>query len=100
MPNERRGVSRGRRQLREAARIVRRRAGRSALASLGVAVAVASLLIAVCMAARARRSTVDEIRHTKDPIVRQFIEGRPSIDSDGGLSPVAAAAPAKRSDRR
>ena len=62
MPNERRGVSRGRRQLREAARIVRRRAGRSALASLGVAVAVASLLIAVCMAERARRSTVDEIR--------------------------------------
>ena len=44
--------------------------------------------------------TVDEIQHTKDPIVRQFIEGRPSIDSDGGLSPVAAAAPAKRSDRR
>src|SRR5918911_390271 len=26
--------------------------------------------------------TVDEIRNTSDPIVRQFIEGRPSIDSD------------------
>ena len=25
--------------------------------------------------------TVDEIRHTKDPIVCQFIEGRPSVDS-------------------
>jgi phospholipid/cholesterol/gamma-HCH transport system ATP-binding protein len=24
--------------------------------------------------------TVEEIRHTKDPIVRQFIEGRPSLD--------------------
>ena len=67
MPNDdrvpvRRDASRGRRQLREAARLVRRRPGRSALASLGVAVAVASLLIAVCMAERARRSTIDEIR--------------------------------------
>jgi len=44
--------------------------------------------------------TVDEIRNTKDPIVRQFIEGRPSIDSDGGLIPVAAAAPATRTDRQ
>jgi phospholipid/cholesterol/gamma-HCH transport system ATP-binding protein len=26
--------------------------------------------------------TVDEIRHTTDPIVRQFIEGRPSLDGD------------------
>jgi phospholipid/cholesterol/gamma-HCH transport system ATP-binding protein len=26
--------------------------------------------------------TVDEIRHTTDPVVRQFIEGRPSLDSD------------------
>lgn len=43
--------------------------------------------------------TVDEIRNTKDPIVRQFIEGRPSIDNDGGLMPVAAT-PAQRSDRR
>lgn len=25
--------------------------------------------------------TVDEIRHTTDPVVRQFIEGRPSLDS-------------------
>jgi phospholipid/cholesterol/gamma-HCH transport system ATP-binding protein len=27
--------------------------------------------------------TVDEIRHTTDPIVRQFIEGRPSLDATG-----------------
>jgi len=26
--------------------------------------------------------TVDEIRHTRDPIVRQFIEGRPTIEAD------------------
>jgi phospholipid/cholesterol/gamma-HCH transport system ATP-binding protein len=26
--------------------------------------------------------TVDEIRHSHDPIVRQFVEGRPTIDSD------------------
>jgi len=44
--------------------------------------------------------TVDEIRNTKDPIVRQFIEGRPSIDSDGALMPVADAAPTRRSDRQ
>jgi phospholipid/cholesterol/gamma-HCH transport system ATP-binding protein len=28
--------------------------------------------------------TVDEIRHTTDPIVRQFIEGRPNLESDEG----------------
>lgn len=27
--------------------------------------------------------TVDEIRHTADPVVRQFIEGRPSLDAAG-----------------
>jgi phospholipid/cholesterol/gamma-HCH transport system ATP-binding protein len=27
--------------------------------------------------------TVDEIRHTTDPVVRQFIEGRPSLDAAG-----------------
>jgi phospholipid/cholesterol/gamma-HCH transport system ATP-binding protein len=27
--------------------------------------------------------TVDEIRHTTDPVVRQFIEGRPSLDDAG-----------------
>ena len=26
--------------------------------------------------------TVDEIQHSKDPVVRQFIEGRASIDED------------------
>jgi phospholipid/cholesterol/gamma-HCH transport system ATP-binding protein len=30
--------------------------------------------------------TVDEIRHTKDPLVRQFIEGRPSLDADGAAA--------------
>jgi ABC-type antimicrobial peptide transport system permease subunit len=62
MPNDTRIASRGWRQLREAMRLVKRRPGRSALASLGVAVAVASLLVAVCMAERARQSTMDEIR--------------------------------------
>lgn len=27
--------------------------------------------------------TVDEIRHTTDPVVRQFIEGRPTLDAGG-----------------
>src|SRR5438874_3586106 len=27
--------------------------------------------------------TVDEIRHTTDPVVRQFIEGRPSLNGNG-----------------
>jgi phospholipid/cholesterol/gamma-HCH transport system ATP-binding protein len=27
--------------------------------------------------------TVDEIRHTRDPIVRQFVEGRATLDDDG-----------------
>jgi phospholipid/cholesterol/gamma-HCH transport system ATP-binding protein len=26
--------------------------------------------------------SVDDIRNTRDPIVRQFIEGRPSLDED------------------
>jgi phospholipid/cholesterol/gamma-HCH transport system ATP-binding protein len=29
--------------------------------------------------------TVDEIRHTADPIVRQFIEGRPTLEADGHI---------------
>src|SRR3954467_3371316 len=44
--------------------------------------------------------TVDEIRNTRDPIVRQFIEGRPSIDSEAAVSPMLAAPSAGRSDRR
>src|SRR4051795_9043602 len=44
--------------------------------------------------------TVDEIRNTKDPIVRQFIEGRPSIDTETAMSPMLAAPPPGRSDRR
>jgi phospholipid/cholesterol/gamma-HCH transport system ATP-binding protein len=27
--------------------------------------------------------TVDEIRNTRDPIVRQFVEGRPTLDGNG-----------------
>lgn len=38
--------------------------------------------IAMLYEGRVRQvGTVDEIRHTKDPIVCQFIEGRPSVDS-------------------
>jgi ABC-type transporter Mla maintaining outer membrane lipid asymmetry ATPase subunit MlaF len=33
--------------------------------------------------------TVDEIKHVRDPIVRQFIEGRPTLDED---EPAALAA--------
>jgi phospholipid/cholesterol/gamma-HCH transport system ATP-binding protein len=37
--------------------------------------------IAMLYEGRVRQvGTVDEIRHTKDPVVRQFIEGRPRID--------------------
>jgi phospholipid/cholesterol/gamma-HCH transport system ATP-binding protein len=35
--------------------------------------------------------TVDEIRNTRDPIVRQFIEGRPSLDDDAPAAQPAAA---------
>src|SRR3954466_3077333 len=41
--------------------------------------------------------TVDEIRNSKDPIVRQFIEGRPSIDTETAMSPMLAAPSAGRS---
>ena len=27
--------------------------------------------------------TVEEVRHTTDPVVRQFIEGRPNLDNAG-----------------
>jgi phospholipid/cholesterol/gamma-HCH transport system ATP-binding protein len=41
--------------------------------------------IAMLYEGRVRQvGTVDEIRHTTDPIVRQFIEGRPNLDSDEG----------------
>lgn len=37
--------------------------------------------IAMLYEGRVRQvGTVDEVRHTKDPIVRQFIEGRPHLD--------------------
>jgi phospholipid/cholesterol/gamma-HCH transport system ATP-binding protein len=44
--------------------------------------------------------TVDEIRNTTDPIVRQFIEGRPSLDLDATMSAVPAVPGARPSDRR
>ncbi|HVA58452.1 MAG: ABC transporter ATP-binding protein [Gemmatimonadaceae bacterium] len=34
--------------------------------------------------------TVDEIQHTDDPIVRQFIEGRPSLEADAHIMAEAA----------
>jgi phospholipid/cholesterol/gamma-HCH transport system ATP-binding protein len=36
--------------------------------------------------------TVDEIRTTNDPIVRQFIEGRPSLDPEQPANGSTAAA--------
>src|SRR5438105_11804761 len=45
--------------------------------------------IAMLYQGRVRQvGTVDEIQHTRDPIVRQFIEGRPSLDNE----PVSASA--------
>jgi phospholipid/cholesterol/gamma-HCH transport system ATP-binding protein len=50
--------------------------------------------------------TVDEIRNTTDPIVRQFIEGRPTLDSDEGPEHLTAerfipdSAPDPSADRR
>ncbi len=35
--------------------------------------------------------TVDEIQHTSDPIVRQFIEGRPTLDQDEADDSAATA---------
>ena len=41
--------------------------------------------IAMLYEGRVRQvGTVDEVRHTSDPIVRQFIEGRPNLESDEG----------------
>jgi phospholipid/cholesterol/gamma-HCH transport system ATP-binding protein len=37
--------------------------------------------IAMLYEGRVRQvGTVDEIRHTKDPVVRQFIEGKPRLE--------------------
>jgi len=39
--------------------------------------------IAMLYEGRVRKvGTVDEIRHTTDPVVRQFIEGRPTLDPE------------------
>jgi phospholipid/cholesterol/gamma-HCH transport system ATP-binding protein len=37
--------------------------------------------------------TVDEIRHSTDPVVRQFIEGKPTLDDEPApqAAPLAAA---------
>jgi phospholipid/cholesterol/gamma-HCH transport system ATP-binding protein len=43
--------------------------------------------------------TVDEIRNTKDPIVRQFIEGRPSMDDASSPEPAAIRAQSGASSR-
>jgi phospholipid/cholesterol/gamma-HCH transport system ATP-binding protein len=41
--------------------------------------------IAMLYEGRVRQvGTVDEVRHTTDPIVRQFIDGKPNLDSDEG----------------
>jgi phospholipid/cholesterol/gamma-HCH transport system ATP-binding protein len=40
--------------------------------------------IAMLYQGRVRQvGTVDEIRHSADPVVRQFVEGRPTLDADG-----------------
>ena len=44
--------------------------------------------------------TVDEIQRTTDPVVRQFIEGRATLDEGALVSPVAAAAAAGGARRR
>jgi len=36
--------------------------------------------------------TVAEIQHTRDPVVRQFIEGRPTLDGFEGATTTAGAA--------
>ena len=82
MPDAARARSRATRQLAEALRLVGRRRGRSALATVGVAVAVGSLLVTICMAERARRSTIDEIRRmgadvlVVDAVASRNIAGR------------------------
>jgi phospholipid/cholesterol/gamma-HCH transport system ATP-binding protein len=43
--------------------------------------------------------TVDEIQRTDDPVVRQFIEGRASLDESGGSAPAGAAAAATAARR-
>jgi len=43
--------------------------------------------IAMLFEGRVRRvGTVEEIQNTRDPIVRQFIEGRPSLDEESALT--------------
>jgi phospholipid/cholesterol/gamma-HCH transport system ATP-binding protein len=44
--------------------------------------------------------TVDEIRSTTDPIVRQFIEGRPSLDNEPAASAAIIERARKQTDRR
>jgi phospholipid/cholesterol/gamma-HCH transport system ATP-binding protein len=43
--------------------------------------------------------TVDEIQRTDDPVVRQFIEGRASLDDDGVATTASSSAPAAPSRR-
>lgn len=49
--------------------------------------------IAMLYEGRVRQvGTVEEIQHTTDPVVRQFIEGRPSLDEEDTVSTAAAGA--------
>jgi phospholipid/cholesterol/gamma-HCH transport system ATP-binding protein len=53
--------------------------------------------IAMLYQGRVRQvGTVDEVRSTRDPVVRQFIEGRPTLDESDA---VAAGAPARNVGR-
>jgi phospholipid/cholesterol/gamma-HCH transport system ATP-binding protein len=54
--------------------------------------------IAMLYEGRVRQvGTVDEIRQTSDPIVRQFIEGRPTLQER--VEPASAFAPGERAVR-
>jgi ABC-type sulfate/molybdate transport systems ATPase subunit len=37
------------------------------------------------------QGTIDEVQRTSDPVVRQFIEGRPTLEGGGDAAPTAAA---------
>src|SRR5207245_6261417 len=53
--------------------------------------------IAMLYQGRVRQSgTVDEIRHTSDPVVRQFIDGRPTLDPQLAQCDAGDAAPSRR----
>jgi phospholipid/cholesterol/gamma-HCH transport system ATP-binding protein len=52
--------------------------------------------IAMLYEGRVRQvGTVEEIQHTTDPIVRQFIEGRPTLEEDFAMAGSGAASGSK-----